>query len=158
MSKSLGNVFLAKDFFSKYGANAFRFLILNTGYNQTINLEENLIIQANDYIEKIKNLVKRLRFYLHTRKIKLSKSNGSKKEGTENQKKVIESLLENLNTVKVLYILERIIHLLNKNLDKNENNEGLIDNIEDFFFTINILGFNFNLSNYSPKIKKLIGE
>ena len=64
MSKSLGNVILAKHFYEKYGSNALRYLILNTHYNQVIYLSEELIQQATDYIQKIKNLLKKLNFFL----------------------------------------------------------------------------------------------
>src|SRR3954467_7803045 len=108
MSKSLGNVILAKHFYEKHGANAFRYLILNTHYNQVINLSEELIQQATDYLQKIKNLLKKLNFYLYTEKIKITK------EKTPNEEKIIASLLDNLNTIKVLFFLEQSINSLNK--------------------------------------------
>ena len=62
MSKSLGNVVLAEHFVQKYGPNTFRYLILNSHYNQVINLSEELIQQAADYTQKIENLLKKLNF------------------------------------------------------------------------------------------------
>src|SRR5947209_12697461 len=103
MSKSLGNVILAKDFYQKYGANAFRYLILNTRYNQVINLSEELIQQATDYLQKIKNLLKKLNFYLYTEQIKITE------QAAPNRETIITSLLNNLNTVKALFFLEQAI-------------------------------------------------
>src|SRR6185295_11704125 len=103
MSKSLGNVISAKHFCQKYGANILRYLILNAQYNQVINLSEELIKQATDYIQKIKNLLKKLRFYLYLNKIKI----GVQK--TTLQQEIVNNLLNNLNTVKVLFFLEQII-------------------------------------------------
>ncbi|CAJ0761799.1 24764_t:CDS:2 [Entrophospora sp. SA101] len=80
MSKSLGNVILAKHFYEKYGANVFRYLILNTHYNQVINLSEELIQQATDYTQKIKNLLKKLNFYLYTEQIKITEQEAPKGE------------------------------------------------------------------------------
>ena len=69
MSKSLGNAFLAKHFYQKYDANILRYLILNSNYNQVINFSEELIQQSVDYVNKIKNLLKKLNFYLYTNRI-----------------------------------------------------------------------------------------
>src|SRR5436190_344624 len=112
MSKSLGNVVLAENFAQKYDPNALRYLILNSHYNQVINLSEELIQQAMDYIQKIKNLLKKLNFYLYTKKVKFTEQKPPKRE------EIINSLLSNLNTIKVLFFLEQSINSLNKSIDK----------------------------------------
>src|SRR5436305_839809 len=103
MSKSLGNVILAKHFYQKYGANVLRYLILNSHYNQVINLTEELIQQTVDYVRKITNLLKKLNFYIYLSKINFSRKN----KEVQVYKEIIRSLLDNLNSVKVLYILEK---------------------------------------------------
>jgi len=151
MSKSLGNVILAEHFAQKYDPNALRYLILNSHYNQVINLSEELIQQATDYLQKIKNLLKKLNFYLYTEQIKITKQKAPKGG------KIIDSLLDNLNTVKALFFLEQSINLLNKNIDKKENdNEQLQGIISDFYFSLDLLGFKFNLTPYNSEIKLLI--
>src|SRR5436309_9821255 len=109
MSKSLGNVILAKHFVKKYGSNVFRYLILNTHHNQVINLSEELIQQAIDYTQKIKNLLKKLNFYLYVEKIKITEPATTKREEMQSilGKQIVNSLLNNLNTVKVLFFLEQ---------------------------------------------------
>src|SRR5579862_6171415 len=114
MSKSLGNVILAETFAQKYDPNALRYLILNSHYNQVINLSKELIQQAVDYTQKIKNLLKKLNFYLYNEKKK------AEKQKTRKSEEVIACLLNNLNTIKVLYYLEETISFLNKNIDKRE--------------------------------------
>src|ERR1044072_4959148 len=151
MSKSLGNVILAKDFYEKYGANTLRYLILNTHYNQVINLSEELTQQAADYIQKIKNLLKKLNFYLYIEKVKITE-----KETPEGEK-IINSLLNNLNTVKALFFLEQIINSLNKIIDrKKSDNEELQKEISNFYFILNLLGFKLNLTPYNLETKLLI--
>ena len=73
MSKSIGNVVLAKYFYQKYGTNVFRYLVLNTHHNQVINFGEGLIQQAIDYVQKIENLLKRLNLYLYLNQISIKK-------------------------------------------------------------------------------------
>jgi cysteinyl-tRNA synthetase len=151
MSKSLGNVILAEHFAQKYDPNALRYLILNSHYNQVINLSEELIQQAIYHTEKTKNLLKKLNFCLYIEKIKISKRETRKKE------EVINSLLNNLNTIKVLYFLEEIITFLNKSIDKKEtNNVKFLEAVRDFYLILNILGFKFSLPTYDSEIKLLI--
>src|SRR4051812_43908795 len=128
MSKSLGNVILAKHFFQKYGANVLRYLILNSNYNQVINFSEELIQQSVDYINKIKNLLKKLNFYLYTEKIKVERKK------TKKSRKIIKILLNNLNTVKALFFLEEIITFLNKYIDAKNTNRDFYEAISDFYF------------------------
>ncbi|CAI2163600.1 2068_t:CDS:1 [Funneliformis geosporum] len=150
MSKSLGNVIFAKHFAKIYGVNIFRYLILNSHYNQVINFSEELIKQAIDYVRKIKNLLKRLNFYLYIGKIKVVKQKSQQEE-------IINSLLNNLNTIKTLFFLEQIINSLNKSIDKRENDsEKLQKTINDFYFILSLLGFRFDLPPYSLEVKLLI--
>ena len=151
MSKSLGNVILAESFAQKYGPNALRYLILNSHYNQVINLSEELIQQAVDYIQKIKNLLKKINFYLYNEKKK------AEKRETKKSKEIIICLLNNLNTIKVLYYLEETISFLNKNIDKQKNDSKRFqERISDFYFILDILGFSFYLPSYSLEVKTLI--
>ena len=151
MSKSLGNVILAKHFQEKYGANVFRYLLFNSHYNQVINFNEELVQQAVDYTEKIKNLLKKLNFYLYNEKIKIEK------QETKKSKEIIACLLNNLNTIKVLYFLEEIITFLNKSIDKKEtNNSKFPEAAGDFYFVLNGLGFKFNPPTYDLETRLLI--
>ena len=168
MSKSEGNVILAKDFYQKYGANTLRYLFLNTHHNQTINFDEKLVQQAENYVQKIKNLLKKLNFYLYTnptennKAIQIYKATERKlvqiNWQSELNQQVIKSLLSNLNTIKVLYFLEQLIYLLNKTIDLNMSKNSLTQNINDFYFILDILGFRFNLPVYDLKTKLLIKE
>jgi cysteinyl-tRNA synthetase len=154
MSKSLGNVILAESFVKKHGPNVFRYLVLNAHYNQVINLGKELVQQAVDYTQKIKNLLKKLNFYLYIEKIRISDESKSQlKEET------INSLLSNLNTIKALFFLEQTINLLNKIIDqKKSDSEELQKTVIDFYFILDLLGFKFNLVPYDLKIKLLIGK
>jgi cysteinyl-tRNA synthetase len=153
MSKSLGNVVLAKHFAKIHGANTFRYLILNSHYNQVINFSEELIQQAKDYVQKIKNLGKKLYFHLYLEKLQVRSIT------TFQRKEVVESLLNNLNTIKVFYFLEKVITFLNKSIDQKKiNNQEFQEAISDFFFILNILGFKFEFPNYDLRTKLLINR
>ena len=153
MSKSLGNVILAKHFAKIYDVNAFRYLVLNSHYNQVINFSEELIQQAKDYIQKIKNLKKKLVFCLYLEKLKL------KNFVTVRSKEVIKNLLDNLNTIKVFYLLEEVITFLNKSIDQKKTSSQVFqETVSDFFFILDILGFKFDPLTYNLENKFLINK
>src|SRR5438128_2491515 len=154
MSKSVGNVILAKHFYEKYGANVLRYLILNSHYNQVINLQENLIQQGVDYTQKITNLLKKVNFYLYLNKIKWTKEKITPSENVYQE--VIYHLSNNLNTIKVIYRLEKIINFLNKNLVSKKIWSEVEKAINDTHFILNMLGFKFNLLAYDFSDKLLI--
>jgi len=154
MSKSLGNTILAKYFCEKYGTNVLRYLILNSHYYQVINLQESLIQQGVDYIQRITNLLKKVNFYLY-----LNKSNPSEEKialSEEFRQETVNHLLNNLNTIKVLYQLEKIINFLNKNLSEEKTLPETEKAINNFHFILNILGFKFELPIYDFSDKLLI--
>ena len=153
MSKSLGNVILAKHFYQRYGANVFRYLIVNSHYNQVINFSEELIQQAINYTQKIENLLKKINFYLYTKKVHYLKK---KNQLSIAHNEVIQNLLNNLNTVKVFYILEKTINFLNKSIDEVKSPVELTEKIGVLYFILNILGFKFDLPTYTYSVKLLI--
>jgi cysteinyl-tRNA synthetase len=177
MSKSEGNVILAKDFCQKYGANTLRYLFLNVHHNQAINFSEKLIQQAENYVQKIKNLLKKLNFYLYINTMENSVTEHNYKPTKERKliqinrqfelsQEAIKNLLNNLNTIKVLYLLEQLIYSLNKTIDlsvskgekKTFENNNFTQNTDDFYFILDILGFKFDLPSYDLKTKLLIKE
>lgn len=153
MSKSLGNVILAKDFAQKYGVNIFRYLILSSSYKQVINFNEKLIQQADNYVQKIKNFLKRLNFYLYTEKIKVVKN-----ATPQSPQVIVDCLLNDLNTAQALFWLEKIMVSVNKMITQKENNQVLQTTITDFFFMLDLLGFKFELLIYDLKTKSLIHQ
>lgn len=150
MSKSLGNVILAKHFYRKYGENVLRYLILSSDWRREIDLSEELIEQAVNYWQKIQNLLKRLKFYLYSQQITFVER---PKNNSFYQEKIIENLLNNLNTIKCFYFLDEIINNLNKMIDDQRKDVNLVN---DFYFILNILGFKLDLAPYNFSTKLLI--
>jgi len=156
MSKSLGNIILAKHFYQKYGSNALRYLFLNSRYNQVINFNEKLLQQAQDYIQKIKNLLKRLKLYFYWQKITINQQEINK--NNQFYQEIINALADNLNTIKVLYYLDEIIYRLNKELDKQKKEKLIQELTGIFYFVLEILGFKFELTDYNWQIRYLLNK
>jgi len=113
MSKSIGNIISAKKFYDEYGSNVFRFLVLNTSYRQVIYLNNELIENSKNYLQKIINLLKKIKFYIYINKLILLK------DKSEISNLVINKLLEDLNTIKVFYFLDKNIEIINNMISQN---------------------------------------
>lgn len=151
----MGNVILAKHFYQKYGPNMLRYLFLNSHYNQVINFNEKLLQQSQDYTQKIKNLLKRLKLYFYWQKKTINQQEINK--NNQLYQEIIQSLSTNLNTVKAIYYLDEIIYCLNKELDRQNEATNLIQELAIiFYFALEILGFKFELVNYDLKILTLL--
>ena len=143
----MGNIILAKHFYQKYGSNTLRYLFLNSRYNQVINFNEKLLHQAQDYIQKIKNLLKRLKLYFYWQKITINQQEINK--NNQLYQEIINALADNLNTIKVLYYLDEIIYQLNKELDEQKEAKSIQELTGIFYFVLEILGFKFELTDYN---------
>jgi cysteinyl-tRNA synthetase len=153
MSKSLGNFITAKSFMEKYGSNVLKVFLLNSKYNEDIEINEKIIEQSISQVKKIENIIKKISFFLY--------SNELKKEDLkdyEKKEEIIEILLNNLETTKVFFILEDCISSINKEIDKKEDlkKEYLNKKINDFFFILDIIGLEFASTKYNENIIKII--
>ena len=78
---------------------------------------------------------------------------------TVRSKEITENLLNNLNTIKVFYFLEKIITFLNKSIDQRKiYGQEFQETVSDFFFVLDILGFKIEFPNYDLRIKLLINK
>lgn len=160
MSKSLGNVVYAKDFYEKYGSNALRYIIFSSHYQQTINLSDSLINNSLNYLERLLRFLKRLKLSCYLKKIKIEKEEVTTKKSSDIRESVIISLLDNLDTAKVFFYLEKLVVFLNKETSKQNVNFNLFFSaVSDFFWVLNLLGLDFPISleeEYSTREKFLI--
>ncbi len=58
MSKSLGNFVSIEEFLAKHNADAFRYLILNSGYRNPLRYNEEIVLQAEKAIERLLSAVR----------------------------------------------------------------------------------------------------
>jgi cysteinyl-tRNA synthetase len=153
MSKSLGNQISTKEFIKKHGGNVLRFLILNSNYNEDIQVSKELIKQSKTQIKKIENVLKKIGFFFIYNKKKLV-------DYDEINNEVIELLLNNLETIKVFFILEEYISFINKEIENyNDSKKEQIENkIKKLIFILKIMGFDFKINYYSEKKFKLISD
>ncbi|MCI5675208.1 MAG: cysteine--tRNA ligase [Firmicutes bacterium] len=125
MSKSIGNIFIAKDFIEQEGAEVLRFFMLNAHYRKPLNF-------THDAIEQVKSMIRRLR----NSKIRLANlieaSVGGElnKDITSEVDAIRESLIshmdDDLNTPDAVTDWIALSKLINTKLDDNSSKEDLL--------------------------------
>ena len=112
MSKSLGNVVLAKDAIAKYGANAMRFLILTTHYRAPVQFTEETISSTQNELLKISKTYSQLA-------VALQVNGGSLDKKDVDITNFLSFLADDFNTANALTELFGAIKTANMDLRKN---------------------------------------
>lgn len=69
MSKSLGNVKLAKDLIEQFGSNVIRWLLISNHYRQTINITDETIDLSTKEVDKLEKALKQAHTQLELNKV-----------------------------------------------------------------------------------------
>ena len=99
MSKSLGNVLLAKDVIAMYGGMALRLMTLNAHYRAPLSFSEETIREADKNIKKIESTMKTLALKLQSSDIDLSTLEGG------NEDAFFDEMCNDLNTPNAITVL-----------------------------------------------------
>ena len=150
MSKSLGNVVLAKDAIKEFGGDTMRLLMLSTHYRAPVSFTKDTIESAKNELNKIKTTYNMLAVAIQVGGGDLNKT-----------KKVditpfLNDLADDLNTSNALAKLYERLKLANVSLRKSPVN---IEELEDIFFGIKdmllILGLDIKYPVLSDNDKEL---
>lgn len=128
MSKSLGNVFLAKDLIDEYGGETLRLAILSAPYRQPINFTDTTMDTAKNEITKIRNVFKQLSLYLQVAGISLPLN-----EKAKDIEPFLNALADDINTPNALSFLYEEIKLANIAL---RNRNSSIEEIKEHYLKI----------------------
>ena len=129
MSKSLGNVVLAKDAIAKYGGNVMRLLILSTHYRAPVSFTEETVVSSKNELDKIQKLYNQLAV-----KLQMSHANMASKDLRID--KFLSSLADDLNTSNAIADLFEMVKLGNVELRKNPAN---LEEIEAIWASLNAM-------------------
>lgn len=120
MSKSLGNVILAKDALKEFGPNLLRLLILSTHYRAPVQFTEETVSSAKNELAKISQTYKQLAVALQVANLDLKNAKG-------NIDKFLTALSEDFNTSNGFTCLYEELKNANVELRKNpKDNQKLL--------------------------------
>lgn len=141
MSKSLGNTILVKDFLKQYEPDLLRWIFLTTNYRQPINFTDDLITQGEKFFKKLQHLRKKM---IHHSQLRSGNVKVTAKPSAATLTKFRQAMNDNLNTAKVLSLLEGLITKTNQNLTKRQD-QALQQNYSDLMHLLKTLGFRNHL-------------
>ncbi|MFC1629688.1 cysteine--tRNA ligase [Patescibacteria group bacterium] len=142
MSKSLGNFITIRDFLQKHSPRILRLLILKSHYRSPIDYNEKTILQTKKEIERIDELV-----------VKLKQITKNKKQITATVKKLISKnekdfekvMDDDFNTPKAVALIFSLISKANKLIDQNKLTKKAAKEILNFLKKIDqVFGFIFD--------------
>ena len=145
MSKSLGNVILAKDAIKEYGADTIRLLLLNCDYRSVLNFSDDTVKDASSIVTKLTSVYKQLNLLLNVNDIDLN-GNSAK------IKPFLENLANDINIPNGVTNLLDLIKDANVELRKKDKDLNVLK--EDFYAITKIsyiLGLHFTPSKLSDE-------
>ena len=153
MSKSLGNVVLAKDMIAQYSGLVTRLVILNAHYRQAVNFTEETVKEAQQEAQKMQMAYKQAALKLQSNGVDLDAGK------PVYIAKFIEALANDLNTANALAELYNVLKEINqairtKDADLNNLN-NLFKTLTDMFY---VLGLDIKFTKFDNDISHLYEE
>lgn len=146
MSKSLGNVLLAKDVVAEYGGMAFRLMVLNAHYRAPVSFSLETIKEAETNLVKLQTTYRQLAVQLQLHGVDLKTLKGEKEDS------FYDAICDDLNTPNALSVLYEEIKLANQLLRANPLDFASLGlsfaRLRDYFF---VLGLGLQYPNLSKE-------
>lgn len=156
MSKSLGNVVLAKDVIAKFGGMPFRLMVLNTHYRAPLSFTEDTISEATKTYQKIQACYRSLSIRLQRAGIDVSSVKGDKEDA------FFDELCSDLNTPNALSVLFAEMKQANQNMRQRDASldvlKGNYGRLRDYLFALGIDGGEVILDEEARELYRLYDE
>lgn len=143
MSKSLGNFFTVRDVLKEYEGDIVRFFMLSAHYRSPINFSKELLAQAKNSLDRIKNCKSNLKFILD-KAIEKPLSTQEQENLSYVQKckeSFIEKMDDDLNTADAITAIFELVKFANVNVDENSSKEFVqktLDMLNELTAVLNI--------------------
>lgn len=141
MSKSLGNVFWAKDLIEQYGGNVVRWVMISAHYRAPLNLNEEAFTSATKELERIRCCLKQA-----NTKLQLAGMKKAGKPDGELWNKFLAEMNDDLNTPNGIAVVFEVMKQLNQTCRVKEPDlEKLAVLVCDLEAMLHVLGIEFDL-------------
>ena len=150
MSKSLGNIVLAKDMIAQYGGVVTRLVILNAHYRQAVNFTEDTVKEAQQEVQRMQMAYKQAALKLQAAGVDLEKGQ------PVYINKFLEALANDLNTANALAELYNVLKDVNQAIRNRDANlkelNNLFKTLTDMFY---VLGLDITYVKFDDNISRL---
>ncbi len=127
MSKSLGNIILAKDLLDKYGGNVIRLSLLQTNYRQVLNYRQDLLEDCVKLDNKLESVFRELSRY-----VQIFGDNSSKNY------EFLKLYENDMNTSNVITHLLQLVKDINKELRNKSDISVYYQEFNDILFLLGL--------------------
>ncbi len=153
MSKSLGNVVLAKDMIAKFGGAVTRLVILSAHYRQPVNFTEDTVLAAQQEVNRMTAAYRQMALALQSHDIDIDNLTPSRMDN------FLLALADDLNTANALAELFDVLKEANQTLRTRDVDYdklgGLFKTLTDMF---TVLGLDIPFIKLSEEDKNLYKE
>ena len=152
MSKSLGNVVLAKDAIAKYGGNVMRWLILSTHYRAPVSFTEETVQSCANELARIQKAYNQLA-------VQIQLADGDLHSNDIQVTDFVAAMADDLNTSNAIAAIFEKVKQANVELRKNPKNLQEIQGIFASLSTmLDVFGIKFDVPVLTPELRKVYEE
>ncbi|MBO6047062.1 MAG: cysteine--tRNA ligase [Erysipelotrichaceae bacterium] len=146
MSKSLGNVLLAKDLIVTLGINVYKWLMLSTHYRNPLNLTDDVVNSVKKEVAKVTNATKNASLYLQVNRV----DDSTFDEAVVDE--MVDALQDDLNTSLALTRILDQVKVVNQVMRvRDKDNAAIAKAYNTLMKMCDIIGFDFSTVQLSDE-------
>lgn len=150
MSKSLGNVMLAKDVIAQLGSAVVRWMMMSVDYRSPLNITDDVVETAKTEVNKALSALRQVEI-----KVQLSDLDIKEMEHTPFYDAFLDAMQDDLNTPNAMMRIFDVVKTININLRARELKDEVFAQYHDLKAMLDILGIEHIYFNVSDELKAI---
>ena len=150
MSKSLGNVMLAKDVIAQLGSAVVRWMMMSVDYRSPLNITDDVVETAKTEVNKALSALRQVEI-----KVQLSDLEIKDMDHTPFYDAFLEAMQDDLNTPNAMMRIFDVVKAININLRARELKDEIFAQYHDLKAMLDVLGIEHNYFNVSNELKEI---
>ena len=150
MSKSLGNVMLAKDVIAQLGSAVIRWMMMSVDYRSPLNITDDVVETAKTEVNKALSALRQVEI-----KVQLSDLEIKDMDHTAFYDAFLEAMQDDLNTPNAMMRIFDVVKAININLRARELKDEIFAQYHDLKAMLDVLGIEHNYFNVSNELKEV---
>ena len=150
MSKSLGNVMLAKDVIAQLGSAVVRWMMMSVDYRSPLNITDDVVETAKTEVNKALSALRQVEI-----KVQLSDLEIKDMDHTPFYDAFLEAMQDDLNTPNAMMRIFDVVKAININLRARELKDETFAQYHDLKAMLKVLGIEHNYFNVSDELKEV---
>ena len=150
MSKSLGNVMLAKDVIAQLGSAVIRWMMMSVDYRSPLNITDDVVETAKTEVNKALSALRQVEI-----KVQLSDLEIKDMDHTPFYDAFLEAMQDDLNTPNAMMRIFDVVKAININLRARELKDEIFAQYHDLKAMLKVLGIEHNYFNVSDELKEV---